>query len=164
MIRSKHRRLANHTGDANWPFMRRIKKLGMRARKAALIREIKRLGWKFLKINRRFTRRFWMNNMAVFRRVVLGAGWVRKTLREQCKILAHELGHIYQVVRLGQAKFLKRYIIAEWRWAIETSANRISQFFWAQHSDDLAEWMYKFYRLGRLRKRDVIRETVAVLG
>lgn len=144
--------------------MRRIKKLSLVDRKKALVAKIKRLGWKFLKISRRLTNDFWLRNITLRKTIVLGTGWSKKGLRRQCAILAHELWHVFQRIRMGSAKFLARYAIAEYRWAIEVSAYRVSQFFIPAVPKSLAKFIYKFYRLGRLRKGDVIRETERALA
>ncbi len=163
-IRAKHRRLANHEGDLHIAFFRRMKKLTMAQRKKALVATIKSLGWKFVKIPRNFSRDFWLRNIALNKRIVLGTGWSKKTLREQCNTLCHELVHVWLRIRWGRAKFLARYLIAEWRWAIETSAYRITLYFIPEVPEGRARSMYKFYKLGRLKKRDTIEETVAVLS
>lgn len=165
-IEAKHRRLATHTGDLHMHFFRQMKGLSMVKRKKALVAKIRSLGWSFLKINRKLTHKFWLRNTTYRRLIVLGTEWVTKTLREQCLTLAHELIHVWQRIRMGSAKFLARYGIAQYRWALETSAYRINEFFWprgARGNLDRARWMYKFYRLGRLRKTITINETVAVL-
>ena len=68
---------------------------------------------------------------------------------------------IRQRKRLGRAKFLLYYGIAQWRWALEISAWRSNRLFSSARIS--APYIYKFYKLGRLRRLDTLKETNAIL-
>ena len=163
MIDAKHRRLANHAGDLDLPFMRILAKFPAWNRKLALMREIRRLGWEVRKVPKEFTRKFWLRSITLNRTVLLGSRWSKSSVPQQCRVLAHELVHIRQRKRMGQAKFLLRYAVAPWRWAMEASAYRANRLFVGEDPTARAKWLYYFYKLGRMRKKEVVRETVRVL-
>ncbi len=161
-IKSHHRRLALHAGDLDLAFHKRIGAIkDMPKRKKALIAKIKSLGWSFIHVPGNFTHKFWLRNTTYHRRIVLGSEWRDKSTRRQCMTLLHELVHIRQRKRLGRAKFLLYYGIAQWRWALEISAWRSNRLFSSARIS--APYIYKFYKLGRLRRLDTLKETNAIL-
>ena len=163
MIRAKHRRLATHAGDLNLPFIRRMAKLRPIQRKQALLDEIARLGWRIVKVSRKFSHKFWLRNTAYHRILVLGSSWSRKGIIDQCLTLLDEIGHIRQRIRLGRVRFLAMYAVAEWRWALEVSAHRAALYLLGRNVVAMARRIYKFYKLGRMSRSKVLKETVRIL-
>lgn len=163
-IRAKHRRLANHSGDLDIPFHKRMAKLKPVTRLQALYRYIKKHGYRVVHISRKLSNKFWLRNITLHRTIVTGAKWFKKTAIEKCITLMHEIVHMRQRIRMGRAKFLARYALAEWRWALEASAYRSNRLTWGPTWVLNPRWFRKFYRFGRLKKRDVLRETNAVFA
>lgn len=166
-IRKRHRALASHTKDLHLAFFRKVRKMRPRARYDALVAKIRSLGWGFIHIHRtNFTRDFWLRSITLHQLVILGKDWLKKSLISRCEILAHELMHIFQRIRLGRVLFVAYYAFAPWRWGLEASAYRITQYFTRGSTQHQAEWMYDsgMYKFGRIRRKEFVEETVAILA
>lgn len=165
MIKHKHIRLATHAGDLDRPFWLAVTKMHPSRALQVVKNEIARQGWSLVHVPRKFSNEFWLRNITLHRRIVLGTTWGQKSDYAKVQTLAEELTHIYQRKRLGRAKFLARYAIAEWRWAIECSANRVHAILNPRLTlSARAEWMRTFYRLGRLDHDDMVARTVEILS
>ena len=62
----------------------------------------------------------------VTKTIWLAYGWDQKSIAERALVLIHELVHVRQAEAWGARKFLRRYLMARWRWIIEMQAYTVS--------------------------------------
>jgi hypothetical protein len=108
------------------------------------------------------------------RKVRLVSNWAELDPYARAVTLAHELTHVRQRKTMGHLRFVARYALAPWRWAIEIPAlrselrGRVAVSSWT--SSGVITWLrgflpefYDAYRLKRIPYREFETRTMEIL-